>query len=88
LIPLQNSAAYNSPWAIQASSVLLDAGGEQVIVIPNAEGTTQPDVLCSALQVLKQNGKQLTVFDLRLESFLKEGLVEVFGVVLREGESR
>jgi hypothetical protein len=40
------------------------------------------------LEVLKRNRKRLLVLDLAQEPFLKEGLAGVFGVLLREEESR
>jgi hypothetical protein len=45
-------------------------------------------LLQSTLQVLKRNRKQLLVFDLAQETFLKKELAGVVGVLLREGESR
>jgi hypothetical protein len=43
-----------------------------------------PYVLKSALQIFERNDKQLLVFYMALESFLKEIPGGVYGVILRE----
>lgn len=54
--------------------------------IPSCDELTQLELLQSALQVLKENGKRLFVYDLSFEPFLKQELAGVFGVqVLEEG---
>jgi putative thiazole-containing bacteriocin maturation protein len=74
--------------ALEESTVLFEEKVPQSIVIPECKEATQSEVLQSALQVLKQNRKRLLVLDLALEPFLKEKLAGVFGVLLREEESR
>lgn len=56
-------------------------------LFPACEQELQSDVLQSALQVLKQQRKQLLVFNLALEPFLKGELAGVFGVLVRGEES-
>jgi len=73
---------------LEASSIQI---GEEVMVnlaIPSRGGTAQANVLQEALHLLQKNGKQLFVVDLAVEPFLKEELRGVFGVLLREEESR
>ena len=54
--------------------------------IPSCEDMTRLELLQSSMQVLHQNGKQLFVYDLSFESFLKQELAGVFGVQIREEE--
>ncbi|MFX7329425.1 hypothetical protein ABTI69_21780, partial [Acinetobacter baumannii] len=58
------------------------------VEIPACEATSQHEVLQSALQVLNSNSTRLLALDLAVEPFLKEEIAGVFGVVLREEESR
>ncbi|WP_286883662.1 putative thiazole-containing bacteriocin maturation protein [Aneurinibacillus sp. UBA3580] len=88
LMKAQNQAACPTTQALEVSSVFLEEKVPLSLVIPACEETAQSEVLQFALQVLKRNGMQLLVFDLALEPFLKEGPAGVFGVLLREGESR
>lgn len=84
----QNKAASFATQALEVSSVLLEEKGPQSLVIPASKETVESEILQSALQVLKRNHKQPLVFELALEPFLKEELAGVFGVLLREEESR
>ncbi|EIJ78348.1 hypothetical protein PB1_12339 [Bacillus methanolicus PB1] len=88
LMKAQNQAANLTTQALEAPSVLLEEKVPQNFVIPACEETTQSEVLQSAMQILERNGKRLLVFELELEPFLKEKLAGVFGVLLREEESR
>ncbi|MFZ0443858.1 MAG: putative thiazole-containing bacteriocin maturation protein [Bacillus sp. (in: firmicutes)] len=54
--------------------------------IPSCEDMTRLELLQSSMQVLHQNGKQLFVYDLSFESFLKQELAGVFGVQIVEEE--
>jgi hypothetical protein len=86
LLSTQNHAAVRTGQALDADH--FDEKELQSLVIPACEESRQSEVLQSALQVLKQNGKRLLVFDLALEPFLKEELAGVFGVLVREEEHR
>ncbi len=79
----QNQTAFRSSQAFAASSVLLEDKEQIELVIPACE-EEQAEVLQAALQTLKQNGKRLLVLDVAVESFLREELAGVFGVLLRE----
>jgi putative thiazole-containing bacteriocin maturation protein len=57
------------------------------LVIPSCGVTGDSEILKSAIQVLKKNKKRIFVFELELETFLKEEMAGVFGVLLREEES-
>ena len=48
---------------------------------------TQEQILQSAEQTLKQDGKRLYVFEVSLEAIWKEELAGIFGVLLGEEES-
>ncbi|WP_282937362.1 putative thiazole-containing bacteriocin maturation protein [Paenibacillus sp. RC67] len=85
---VQNHSDYPAAQVVEAPSVRLGEGAMVDLVIPSSEGITQTGALQEALQILKKNGKQLYVVDLAVEPFLKEELKGVFGVLLREGESR
>lgn len=88
LLEAQNQAAFYTTQAMPTSSIMLEETKQQRLVIPSFKKTAQKENLQSALQILKQNQKQLLVFDLALEPFLKEELAGVFGVVLQEEGSR
>jgi putative thiazole-containing bacteriocin maturation protein len=85
---VQNNSKYRAPQVLEASSVNLGKEVAVDLVVPSSEGTAQPNVLREALQILKNNGKQLFVVNLAVEPFLKEGLAGVFGVLLQEEESK
>ncbi|MDR4944943.1 putative thiazole-containing bacteriocin maturation protein [Neobacillus cucumis] len=55
--------------------------------IPSYDDMTQLELLQSSIQVLKRNSKQLFVYDLSIEPFLKQELAGVYGVQVREGDS-
>jgi putative thiazole-containing bacteriocin maturation protein len=84
----QNQATCLTTQAFETPTVLIEEKVPQSLVIPSCEETAQLEVLQSALQILKRNRKQLLVLDLALEPFLKEEMAGVFGVLLREEESR
>ncbi|MBU8878108.1 putative thiazole-containing bacteriocin maturation protein [Bacillus sp. FJAT-29790] len=85
---VQNRAICQTTQALEVSSVLLEEKELQSLVIHPCEVSTKPDVLYSAIKTLERNGKQLLVFELELEPFLKEGLEGVYGVMLREEEAK
>jgi hypothetical protein len=85
---VQNNSIYHASQVLEASSVHIRNEVAIDLVIPSSEGTALPKVLREALQILKNNGKQLFVVDLAVEPFLKEGLAGVFGVLLQEEESK
>jgi putative thiazole-containing bacteriocin maturation protein len=74
--------------ALADSSVFLVEKGPHSLVIRTSEEIPQSEVLQSAMQVLERNGKRLLVFELALEPVLKKELVGVYGMLLREEESR
>ncbi|TDF98018.1 putative thiazole-containing bacteriocin maturation protein [Paenibacillus piri] len=84
----QNHSRSRAAQVLKASSVRLGNEAAVDLVIPSNEGIAQSAALQDALQILKNNGEQLFVVDLAVEPFLKEELKGVFGVLLREGESR
>lgn len=54
-----------------------------------AYGTAvQPDLLQAAMQTIRHRGMRLEVLDLAVEPFLKEGIAGIYGVTLREEESK
>ncbi|HWO95047.1 MAG TPA: putative thiazole-containing bacteriocin maturation protein [Bacillus sp. (in: firmicutes)] len=88
LMEAQNEANCLKAQALEVSSVFLEEKVSLNLLIPVCEEPIQSEVLQSAMQVLERNHKRLLVFELALEPFLKEGLTGVFGVLLREEESR
>ncbi|MBA4495317.1 putative thiazole-containing bacteriocin maturation protein [Paenactinomyces guangxiensis] len=88
LFKAQNHAVCPSTQALEVSSVFLEEKAPQRLVIPACEEAGQSELLQSALQILNRNRKRLMVFDLAVEPFLKEELGAVFGVLVREEESR
>ncbi|NEW09885.1 putative thiazole-containing bacteriocin maturation protein [Paenibacillus sp. SYP-B3998] len=88
LLEVQNQPTCLTSKVLEVSSVHLAEQLPLIIEIPSCEVTLKSDVLQSALQVLERNGKRLLVLDLAVAPFLKEEMAGVFGVLLREGESR
>jgi hypothetical protein len=84
----QNRAKSHTMQELEVSSLPLAKTVQHSLVIPAYEEAAHSEVLQSALQVLKRNGKRLLAIDLALEPFWKEELAGVFGVLLREEESR
>jgi putative thiazole-containing bacteriocin maturation protein len=70
------------------SSVFLDEKVPHSLVIRTSEEISQSEVLHSAMKVLDQNRKRLFVFELEMEPIFKKELVGVFGMLLREEETR
>ncbi|MFC0272981.1 putative thiazole-containing bacteriocin maturation protein [Metabacillus herbersteinensis] len=70
------------------SSVFLVEKVPKSLVIHTSEDISQSEVLQSAMQVLERNNKRLLVFELALEPLWKKELLSVYGMLLREEESR
>ncbi|RJX40280.1 putative thiazole-containing bacteriocin maturation protein [Paenibacillus pinisoli] len=89
LLAAQNQSDGLNSQALAFSSVYLDGQAPvRLVDIPACDATSQQEVLKSALQVLNRNNTRLLALDLAVEPFLKEEIAGVFGVVLREEESR
>jgi hypothetical protein len=88
LMKAQNEVDCLTIQALEVSSVPLEKKVPLLLLIPTCEETTQSEVLQSAMQVLERNHKRLLVFELALEPFLRKELAGVFGVLVREEESR
>jgi putative thiazole-containing bacteriocin maturation protein len=88
LLKLQNQLASHEVQVLEISSVNLGAELPIRLEISSTEETKQLEILENALEILKLNGMYLSAMDLAVEPFLRESLGGVFGVVLREGESR
>ncbi|UOF89576.1 putative thiazole-containing bacteriocin maturation protein [Fodinisporobacter ferrooxydans] len=88
VLAAQNKTACLTTQAHEVSSVHLEESTSQSLVISSCEKVEQSEVVRSALEILKRNRKKLLVLDLAFEPFLKEELAGVFGVLLREEESR
>ncbi|PFP29266.1 putative thiazole-containing bacteriocin maturation protein [Bacillus sp. AFS073361] len=86
LSKVQNPEGGSLARAFDVSSFHLEKKVSQSLVIPAYEEWIQSENLRSAMDVLKQNHKRLSVFEQEIEPFLKEGLAGVFGVLLREEE--
>ncbi|MNI79608.1 hypothetical protein D3C73_1360790 [compost metagenome] len=67
--------------------MLLDEQQPLCLAIPPSEAEEESQVLQSALQTLKLNGKRLVVFDIDLERSLTKELMSIVGVTLREESS-
>lgn len=87
LIRAQNEVISYTMQALEVSTIKLEQKEPLNVAIPACEGATRSEDLKSALQLLERNRKRVLVFDLALEPFLQEGLVGVYGVLLREEES-
>jgi putative thiazole-containing bacteriocin maturation protein len=88
LLKAQNQAVRPGMQAVEVPAVLLADKAPQSLAIPACEADDHVEVVQSALQVLQRNRKRLLVCDLVREPFLQEELAGVFGVLVREEESR
>ncbi|WP_078410372.1 putative thiazole-containing bacteriocin maturation protein [Priestia abyssalis] len=88
LMEAQNETIFLTKQALEVSTVHLEETVPLKLVIPACEETAQPETLRSAIQVLERNRKRLLVFEPAAEPFLNEELAGVFGVLIREEESR
>jgi putative thiazole-containing bacteriocin maturation protein len=87
LMRAQNSTTNQATQALEVSSIHLEERAPHRIEIQSYEETAQFESLQMAMEILKRNRKQLFVYELEVEPFLKEHLSGVFGVFLREEES-
>ncbi|MEK3725677.1 bacteriocin maturation protein [Paenibacillus sp. FSL H8-0034] len=76
------------PSVLVAASVILETKEPSHLIIPSTQESTSSEILAAALQILKRDSKRLHVMDMANEPFLKEGLVGVWGVLVREEDSR
>jgi putative thiazole-containing bacteriocin maturation protein len=86
LLPIQNGNVPETSRGLVVPSMLLEEKSPRNISIPSCDDSNHSVLLRSAMEVLEENGKQLVVFELEAEPFLKEGLAGLFGVLVREGE--
>lgn len=84
IITVQNDEEFVMARSLEVSSMILDEKVPLSIEIPECEERLQTEDLQNAMEILEQNGKQLFVYELELEPFLKEGLAGIFGVLLQE----
>jgi putative thiazole-containing bacteriocin maturation protein len=84
LTKIQNEQEIVTARSLEVSSMLLDEKVPLSVEIPACEERIQSEDLLSAMEILEQNGKQLFVYELELEPFLKEGLAGIFGVLVQE----
>ncbi|CAM3826272.1 putative thiazole-containing bacteriocin maturation protein [Mesobacillus thioparans] len=66
------------------SEVKLEEVQRQTIPIPDCPARIQPETLYAALNVMKEKGTWLSVYDLRVEPAFNQQLEGVVGVLLRE----
>ena len=86
LLAAQNKEACGAANTISKSSVNVKEAMAESVSIPACNPFENREVLHSALQQLNRSRKHIVVYDLAVESFLKEGLAGAFGVSLREEE--
>ncbi|MBT2682698.1 putative thiazole-containing bacteriocin maturation protein [Bacillus sp. ISL-37] len=80
----QNDSERNYTKVLDKSTVQLDEKVKPRLIIPSYEERIQSETMKEAVEVLKRNGKQLYVYELKLEPVFNQELVGVFGVLLRE----
>ncbi|KRE46984.1 putative thiazole-containing bacteriocin maturation protein [Paenibacillus sp. Soil724D2] len=88
LLEAQNQPARLTSQVLEVSSVRLAEQLPLSLVISSCGANAKSEVLQSALQVLERNRKRILVIDLASESFMKEEMAGVLGVLLREEGSR
>ncbi|MGI8386875.1 putative thiazole-containing bacteriocin maturation protein [Robertmurraya sp. P23] len=80
----QNHGESETPRSLESTSLFLDEKEPQSIEIPTCEDRIQSEDLQEAIKVLERNRKQLQVYELDVEPFLKQELAGVFGVLVQE----
>jgi putative thiazole-containing bacteriocin maturation protein len=84
IFTVQNEEEFVMERALEVSSMILDETVPLSIEIPACEERIKSENLLTAMEILEGNGKQLFVYELELEPFLKEGLAGIFGVLVQE----
>ncbi|CAG7615717.1 putative thiazole-containing bacteriocin maturation protein [Paenibacillus allorhizosphaerae] len=87
LLRIQSGSGHNAVHVLETSAVRLAGETTVDLAVPSSEKDAQA-ALQEALQILNNNNTKLYVANLAVEPFLKEELKGVYGVLLREGESR
>jgi len=87
LLKAQNGSSYRLQQAVEVSSVVLSSDDQPTLSVPAEEMPVQPNAVKNALRKLKTGGREVSVVDLAVEPFLREGPAAVFGVLLREEEA-
>lgn len=80
----QNDGQSETLRSLEVPSLFSYEKEPQSIEIPAYEDRIQSADLKGAIEVLKRNGKQLKVYELDVDPFLKQELVRVFGVLVQE----
>jgi putative thiazole-containing bacteriocin maturation protein len=88
LFKYQNQAEPDYVKVLAKSEVQLRGDVPQRLIIPSYEERIQSETMKEAAGILKTNGKQLYVYELKLEPDINQGLEGVFGVLLREEGSQ
>jgi putative thiazole-containing bacteriocin maturation protein len=81
---VQNEGEFVTTRSLEVSSMILDETVPISIEIPACEERIQSENLLTAMEIFERNGKQIFVYELELEPFLKEGLAGVFAVLVQE----
>ncbi len=81
---VQNEEEFVMERALEVSSMILDEKVPLRIEIPACQERIQSENLMNAMEILERNGKQLFVYELELEPFLKEGLAGVVAVLVQK----
>lgn len=84
----KSDSSSNLICKVSSSSIYLEENSPISLDIPVCEERIQADILQGAMERLKWNGKRVFVAEYGLEPVFKERLAGVFGVLLREGDSR
>ncbi|MEH7523855.1 putative thiazole-containing bacteriocin maturation protein [Bacillus sp. JJ1503] len=85
---VQNDSAFLTTKVVEVSSVRLEESEHRSLVIHECEVPTEPALLHLAIKTLERSHKQLLVFEVEMEPFLKMGLEGIYGVMIREEESQ
>ncbi|MGM9923678.1 MAG: putative thiazole-containing bacteriocin maturation protein [Bacillus sp. (in: firmicutes)] len=83
---IMNEQVVMAGVAAQREETLIAGKKLRKVAVPKEEEIAYGTILQSALQILEQNRKRLSVIELELEPFFQEELAGVFGILLREGD--
>ncbi len=88
LLTAQNNTAFDMPHDSAIPSVIVQENEDQLAVRSLPKEATEGHVIESAMKILEHDRKRLLVFKMVFQPFMNDQLVGVYGLMLREEESR
>ena len=84
LYDFQNNSVRDRTQVLEESEVQFEEIDKQCMTIPECSGGIHPETLQAAIEILRENRTQLSVYELGVEPVLNQQLEGVFAVLLQE----